>query len=280
MITIDCKSLSQHIRQDLSEQIDALWFVPGLAVVVVGENPASMTYVKNKRKACDEVGIYSEVLHLPDTATTDNVRSAVENFAYRDDIHGIMVQLPLPSHINEEEVLDAIPPCKDVDGLTHYNMGMFVTNRTSYSPCTPRGVMSILSHTVDSLEGRHCVIIGRSDIVGKPLATLLTRENATVTLCHSKTKNLSEITRQADIIICAVGKAGFLTADMVSDDTVVIDVGINRDENGKLCGDVCHDGFVGKLCMLTPVPGGVGVMTVTSLLQNTYEAAIRWDRRI
>lgn len=272
-MVIDCKALSKHIRRDLRKRVGELGFTPGLAVIVVGDNPASMTYVNNKCKACDEVGFHSETLHMTSTSTTEDVISAVERFAYRDDIHGVMVQLPLPEHIDEKAVVAAIPPNKDVDGLTPTNMGKLILGMDTFAPCTPRGIMTVLTDGAYPLSGANCVIIGRSNIVGKPLAAMLTQANATVTLCHSKTENLADITQQADIIICAVGKAGFLTADMVSRGAVVIDVGINRNENGKLCGDVCFDEVAEKANAITPVPGGIGVMTVTSLLENTYKSA-------
>lgn len=232
-----------------------------------------MTYVNNKCKACDEVGFHSETLHMTSTSTTKDVITAVERFAYRDDIHGVMVQLPLPEHIDEKAVVAAIPPHKDVDGLTPTSMGKLVLGMDTFVPCTPRGIMTVLTDEAHPLSGANCVIIGRSNIVGKPLAAMLTQANATVTLCHSKTENLADITRQADIVICAVGKAGFLTADMVSRGAVVIDVGINRNEGGELCGDVCFDEVAEKANAITPVPGGIGVMTVTSLLENTYKSA-------
>ena len=247
---------------------------PGLAVIVVGDNPASQTYVNNKKKACDEVGFHSEVLHLSQTSSTKDVVTAVENFCKREDIHGVMVQLPLPKHICTSDVIAAIEPSKDVDALTPTNIGKVMIGDYDFAPCTPTGVIAILDDIGCKIEGSNCVVIGRSDIVGKPMAAMLTNRNATVTLCHSKTNNLADITKRADIIICAVGKAGFLTADMISSNAVVIDVGINRTQEGKLVGDVCFSDVLNKAKAVTRVPGGVGVMTVTSLLENTYKAAL------
>ena len=278
-MVIDCKALSKHIRRDLRRRADELGFAPGLAVIVVGDNPASMTYVNNKCKACDEVGFRSETLHMTSTSTTEDVIAAVERFAIREDIHGVMVQLPLPEHIDEKAVIAAIPSDKDVDGLTPASMGKLILGMDTFAPCTPKGIMTVLTGGAYPLAGSNCVIIGRSNIVGKPLAAMLTQSNATVTLCHSKTENLADITRQADIVICAVGKAGFLTADMVSRGAIVIDVGINRNADGKLTGDVCFDEVAQKAHEITPVPGGIGVMTVTSLLENTYTSALQFAER-
>lgn len=275
MMIINCKEISDHIRAQLRMAVAALGFQPGLAVVYVGDNPASKTYVNNKKKACDEVGIYSEIFHMPGVSSTDEVIAAVKRIAKRNDIHGVMVQLPLPTHIDEHRVLEAIPAEKDVDGLTSANMGKLILSNDAFIPCTPKGIMTIFEEGSYPLAGANCVIIGRSNIVGKPLAAMLTKANATVTLCHSKTENLADITKRADVIICAVGKAGFLTEDMVSPDAVVIDVGINRTPEGKLTGDVCFDSVSQKVQAITPVPGGVGVMTVTSLLENTYHAAVQ-----
>lgn len=270
---INCKGISKDIRMTLRKAAEDLGFKPGLAVIVVGDDPASLTYVKNKRRACDEVGFYNETLHMTSDSTTEDVVAAVKQFANRNDIHGVMVQFPLPSHIDEQAVLAAIPTDKDVDGLTPESMGKLVLGSDTFVPCTPKGIMTILKDGAYPLVGANCVIIGRSNIVGKPLAALLTQANATVTLCHSKTENLADITRRADVVICAVGKMGFLTADMVSENAVVIDVGINRTADGKLVGDVCFDEVSKKVQAVTPVPCGVGVMTVTSLLENTYKAA-------
>lgn len=274
MNIIDCKAISKHWREIIKGKIAELGFPPGLAVILVGNDPASMTYVNNKKKACGEVGIHSEILYMSEESTTADVISAVKRFAERDDINGVMVQLPLPMHIDANRVIDAIPAEKDVDALTPESMGRLVLGETTFAPCTPSGVVSILKCVVSSLAGLNVVIIGRSNIVGKPLAAMLTKENATVTLCHSKTEHLPEITKQADIVISAVGKPNFITADMIAHGAVVIDVGINRTDDGKLVGDVCFDDVQKIAGAITPVPGGVGIMTVTMLLNNTYIAAL------
>lgn len=274
MNVIDCKAISKQCRERIKNEVKKLGFPPGLAVILVGDDPASMTYVNNKKKACDEVGFHSEILYMSKDSTTTDVVDAVERFANRDDIQGIMVQLPMPEHIDENAVISAIPFEKDVDALTATSMGKLVLNNAVYKPCTPSGILLILKCLGVPLSGANCVIIGRSNIVGKPLAAMLTQEDATVTLCHSKTKNLASITRQADILISAVGKPNFITADMVSEGAIVIDVGINRTDTGKLVGDVCFDEVKNIAGAITPVPGGIGVMTVTSLLTNTYNAAM------
>lgn len=273
MEVINCKGLSRDIRESLRIAADELDVTPGLAVVVVGDDPASMTYVNNKQKACNEVGFLSKVIRMPEEVNTEDVVEAVCDLADLDYIHGIMVQLPLPEHIEADRVIAAIPPEKDVDGLTVMSMGnLFLGRQDGFVPCTPKGIMSILKRY--DLTGANCVIVGRSDIVGRPLAALLTSSDATVTLCHSKTKKLAETTRGADVLISAVGKPGFITEDMVSENTVVIDVGINKLEDGHLVGDVCFEEVAKKVKAITPVPGGVGVMTVTSLLENTLRAAV------
>lgn len=274
MNVIDCKAISKHWRRIVKEKIAELGFHPGLAVILVGNDPASMTYVNNKKKACSEVGVHSEILYMSEESTTAEVISAVRRFAERDDINGVMVQLPLPKHIDANRVIDAIPAEKDVDALTPESMGRLMLGETTFAPCTPSGVVSILKCTVSSLAGLNVVIVGRSNIVGKPLAAMLTKENATVTLCRSKTEHLPEITKQADIVISAVGKPNFITANMIAHGTVVVDVGINRTDDGKLAGDVCFDEVKKIAGAITPVPGGVGIMTVTMLLNNTYIAAL------
>lgn len=271
MNVIDCKSISERRRHELQQYILATGKRLGLAVILVGDNPASKTYVANKNKACDAVGIYSETCYMASASSTEGVIAEVERLSNRADISGVIVQLPLPEHIDERAVVAAIPPEKDVDGLTPLNMGRLITGTNALEPCTAKGVVSILNSVGCRLKGANCVIIGRSNIVGKPLATMLTARDATVTLCHSKTQNLADITQRADIVICAVGQANFLSADMISENTIVIDVGINRDENGKIVGDVCQT-VAHKCKAITPVPGGVGVMTVTSLLENIYKA--------
>lgn len=274
MNVIDCKAISKHWRRIVKDKITELGFPPGLAVILVGNDPASMTYVNNKKKACSEVGIHSEILYMSEESTTADVISAVKRFAERDDINGVMVQLPLPKHIDANRVIDAIPTEKDVDALTPESMGRLILGETTFAPCTPSGVVAILKCIVSSLAGLNIVIVGRSNIVGKPLAAMLTKEDATVTLCHSKTEHLAEITKQADIVISAVGKPNFITADMIAHGSIVIDVGINRTDDGKLVGDVCFDDVQKIAGAITPVPGGVGIMTVTMLLNNTYIAAL------
>lgn len=270
---INCKELSSKLRQDIKREAVDWGVIPGLAVIIVGDNPASKTYVNNKKKACDEVGFYSEVYQLDDTVSTNEVIALVDKLNRKNDIDGILVQLPLPSHIDCKAVLDAISTEKDVDALSENNMGRLLLGTQVIAPCTPTGIMDILDNQQINVDGKHCVIVGRSDIVGKPMACLMLQRNATVTVCHSHTENLVEICKQADILIVAVGKENFITADMVKSGAVVIDVGINRNADNKLVGDVAFDNVVNKVSHITPVPGGVGVMTVTSLLKNTLKLA-------
>lgn len=272
-MVIDCKTISYEHRAELKQRIDAMKRKPGLAVIVVGNNAASMVYVRNKIKACKEVGIYSQVCIMRDKAKAGDVIDAIHDFTLGGSIDGIIVQLPLPKHIDEFAVVNEIHETMDVDALTAVNAGKLMQGNYDFAPCTPKGIISILHHKKINMDGANCVIIGRSDIVGKPMAHMMMRENATVTVCHSHTKNLPDICKQADIVIAAVGKAGFVTADMVKDGATVIDVGINRDANGKLVGDVDFENVSKKASFITPVPGGVGLMTVTSLLENTYKAA-------
>ena len=277
---IACKELSQSIRKDMAAKAQQGLMRPGLAVILVGDDPASQVYVRNKQKACEEVGIFSTVHHVPaQDASTDGLIFLVKQYAVRADIHGILVQLPLPAHIDAARVISAIPPEKDVDALTPTNMGRLVLGDYLFAPCTPTGIMHILHHVCGSVSGANCAVIGRSNIVGKPMAMMLTQENATVTLCHSHTENLADITSRADILISSVGKAGFVTPDMVKQDAIVIDVGINRRADGKLVRDVCFEEVLRKADMVTPVPGGVGVMTVTALLKNTYKAALAANKQ-
>lgn len=276
-IIIDGKATSAAVREginrDVAEFVNKNKKTPGLAVVIVGENPASQVYVRNKHKACSEVGIYSQVHELPTDTTESELLNLIDKLNADKNINGILVQLPLPKHLDEEKVLLRINPEKDVDAFHPVNVGKIMIGNFSFLPCTPAGVMELLKHYGISPAGKHCVIIGRSNIVGKPQAMLMLKENATVTICHSRTQNLSEITRQADILVAAVGKANFVTSDMVKDGAVVIDVGINRLENGKLCGDVNFVEVEPKASHITPVPGGVGPMTITMLLKNTLTAA-------
>lgn len=248
---------------------------PGLAVIIVGENPASQVYVRNKHKACTELGFYSEGVELPATTTREELLAEIQRLNNDEKIHGILVQLPLPKELQpyESEVLEAINPLKDVDGFHPFNVGRLVTGQKALVPCTPHGCLRMLELAEIPVEGANAVIIGRSNIVGKPMFHLLLGKNATVTICHSRTKNLAEITRQADILVAAVGKAGFVTADMVKPGAAVIDVGINRIAPKKLVGDVDFEAVKEVAGAITPVPGGVGLLTIAMLMQNTVEAA-------
>ena len=248
---------------------------PGLAVIIVGENPASQVYVRNKHKACTELGFYSEGVELPATTTKEELLAEIQRLNNDEKIHGILVQLPLPKELQpyESEVLEAINPLKDVDGFHPVNVGRLVTGQKALVPCTPHGCLRMLELAEIPVEGANAVIIGRSNIVGKPMLHLLLGKNATVTICHSRTKNLAEITRQADILVAAVGKAGFVTADMVKPGAAVIDVGINRIAPKKLVGDVDFEAVKEVAGAITPVPGGVGLLTIAMLMQNTVEAA-------
>ena len=276
-VLIDGKATSLAVREDIkkevSEFVEKYNKTPGLAVVIVGENPASQVYVRNKHKACGDVGMYSEVHELPENTSQEELLSLVDRLNNDDKINGILVQLPLPSHLNEEEVLLRINPKKDVDAFHPINVGKIMIGNFSFLPCTPADVMELLKRYNIDICGKHCVIIGRSNIVGKPQAMLMLKENATVTVCHSKTQGLANVTKQADILVAAVGRANFVTADMVKKDAVVIDVGINRNEDGKLCGDVDFSDVEKVASYITPVPGGVGPMTITMLLKNTLTAA-------
>lgn len=248
---------------------------PGLAVIIVGENPASQVYVRNKHKACTELGFYSEGVELPATTTREELLAEIQRLNNDEKIHGILVQLPLPKELQpyESEVLEAINPLKDVDGFHPVNVGRLVTGQKALVPCTPHGCLRMLELAEIPVEGANAVIIGRSNIVGKPMLHLLLGKNATVTICHSRTKNLAEITRQADILVAAVGKAGFVTVDMVKPGAAVIDVGINRIAPKKLVGDVDFEAVKEVAGAITPVPGGVGLLTIAMLMQNTVEAA-------
>lgn len=274
---IDGKIISASARASIAERTAAFeaktGVKPGLAVVIVGSDPASQVYVRNKKKGCEEVGFYSEVHEMPEETTMDELLAKIENLKNNPAIHGILVQLPLPKHLDEKAVIDAIPPEKDVDAFHPVNTGKIMIGDYSFLPCTPAGVMKMLEYEQISVEGKECVVIGRSNIVGKPMAMLLLHANGTVTVCHSRTKNLAEVTRRADILVVAIGKANFVTADMVKEGAVVIDVGMNRNAEGKLCGDVDFANVKEKASAITPVPGGVGVMTITMLLENTLTAA-------
>lgn len=271
---IDGKAIAATVRQEVRAEVEALarqGVVPGLAVIVVGDDPASRVYVNNKKKACAEVGIRSEEFALPADTTQEQLLALVGKLNERSDIHGILCQLPLPKPLDDKAVIEAISLCKDVDAFHAANVGQIMLGDYTFLPCTPAGVMELLHRTGIAVEGKHCVVIGRSNIVGKPMAMLLLHENATVTICHSRTANLAEICRTADVLVAAVGRAGFVTADMVKPGAVVVDVGINRNAEGKLCGDVAPEA-VERASYFTPVPGGVGPMTIAMLLKNTVTA--------
>ena len=276
MAIIDGKAVSRAVREQVAAetaQLKEKGIVPGLAVIIVGEDPASQVYVNNKEKACAEVGFYSEKFALPESTTQQELNALVEELNARKDINGILCQLPLPAHLNDKEVINLISPEKDVDAFHPVNVGAIMIGDYNFLPCTPTGVMELIHSTGVDISGKKAVVIGRSNIVGKPMAMLLLHENATVEITHSKTKNLSEITSQADILVAAIGKAKFVTADMIKEGAVVIDVGMNRDENGKLCGDVDFASAADKCSFITPVPGGVGPMTISMLMKNTLTAA-------
>ena len=282
-IRIDGKETSRKVRGEIAKKVQELkeqGKVTGLAVVIVGENPASQVYVRNKAKACEEVGMYSEVHALPESTTEEELLALVERLNHEDKIDGILVQLPLPKHINEERVILAIDPNKDVDAFHPVNTGKIMIGNYEFLPCTPAGVMTLLKEYNIEVEGKECVVVGRSNIVGKPQALLLLQKNGTVTVCHSRTKNLAEITRRADILVVAIGKAEFITGDMIKEGAVVIDVGMNRKSDGKLCGDVEFASASEKASYITPVPGGVGPMTIATLMQNTLTAAKRQNNLI
>lgn len=244
-----------------------------LAVIIVGDDPASKVYVDNKKKACEKLGITSYEYVLPESTTQEELMQTVKELNERADVNGILCQLPLPKHLDSNAVIDAIAPEKDVDCFSPTNVGLLNIGRGRLSPCTPAGIMDMLEYKNISVSGKHCVVIGRSNIVGKPMSALLLAADATVTVCHSKTQNLKEITKTADVLIAAVGRSKFVTADMVKDGAVVIDVGIHRTESGKLCGDVDFDSVEPKASYITPVPGGVGPMTIARLMRNTVTAA-------
>ncbi len=273
---INGKEIGQEIRGAVATRVEALkekGVTPGLAVILVGDNPASKTYVANKQKSCDAIGMFSELIKLPADTSEKTLLDQIRTLNERDDIHGILVQLPLPKHINEDEVIATISPEKDVDGFSPVSVGKMMLGQDTYLPCTPYGVMKLLEHSGIDVAGKHAVIVGRSHIVGKPMGQLLLHKDATVTYTHSKTKDLPSFTKQADILIAAVGRANFITKEHVKEGAVVIDVGINRNENNKLCGDVNFESVDGIASHITPVPGGVGPMTITMLLENTVQAA-------
>lgn len=275
-VIIDGKATSKKLREEVYEKVSKLagmGIKAGLAVVIVGDDPASRTYVNNKKKACAECGIYSEEYALPAETTEEELLALIDKLNSKSDINGILVQLPLPKHISEDKVIAAINPDKDVDAFHVQNVGKIMTGDFDFLPCTPAGVMALFEEYGIDVTGKRATVIGRSNIVGKPMSMLLLHKSATVTICHSKTKDIAEILRNSDIIVAAVGKAGFVTGDMVSEGVVVMDVGINRNAEGKLCGDVDFDSVAPKASYITPVPGGVGPMTITMLMKNTLRAA-------
>lgn len=276
MQLIDGKAVSASVRARVKQETEELkkqGVTPGLAVIIVGDDPASQVYVRNKEKACAEVGFYSEKYALPSSTTQQELNNLVQELNSRKEINGILCQLPLPGHLNDKEVIELIDLVKDVDAFHPVNVGRIMIGDYDLLPCTPAGIMELIRTTGIETKGKKAVVIGRSNIVGKPMAMLLLHADCTVEITHSKTQNLKEVTKTADILVAAIGKAKFVTADMVKDGAVVIDVGMNRDENGKLCGDVDFDSVAPKCSFITPVPGGVGPMTISMLMQNTLTAA-------
>lgn len=276
MNIIDGKAVSKKVKEDVKaecEQLKAKGVTPGLAVIIVGDDPASQVYVHNKEVACEACGFYSVKYALPAETTQEELNALIDELNKDDKINGILCQLPLPSHLDDKEVINRIDPLKDVDAFHPVNVGAIMIGDYNYLPCTPAGVMELIHSTGVDVSGKKAVVMGRSNIVGKPMAMLLLHENATVEITHSRTQNLADITKEADILVAAIGKAKFVKADMVKDGAVVIDVGMNRDENGKLCGDVDFEDVKDKCSFITPVPGGVGPMTIAMLMKNTLTAA-------
>ena len=275
-VIINGKEIGQEIRTGVATRVQALkekGITPGLAVILVGDNPASKTYVANKQKSCEQIGMYSELVKLPEDISEQALLEKIRELNECASIHGILVQLPLPKHINEDKVIQTISPEKDVDGFSPISVGKMMLGQDTYLPCTPYGVMKMLEHAGIDVAGKHAVIVGRSHIVGKPMGQLLLQKDATVTYTHSKTPDLPSFTKQADILIAAVGRANFITSEHIKEGAVVIDVGINRNQDNRLCGDVDFDDIQGIASHITPVPGGVGPMTITMLLENTVQAA-------
>jgi methylenetetrahydrofolate dehydrogenase (NADP+)/methenyltetrahydrofolate cyclohydrolase len=273
---IDGKQIASKIKNELKNEVDQLklkGIFPGLAVVIVGNNPASRVYVNAKKKACEEIGIYSEEYALPEETTQQELLDLVRTLNKKKEVHGILVQLPLPKHLNEEEVINTINPNKDVDAFHPVNVGRIILGNPVFLPCTPAGVMELIKQSGFDVEGKECVVVGRSNIVGKPQSILLLEQHGTVTICHSRTRNLKDVCRRADILVVAVGKPHIITGDMIKPGAVVIDVGVNRLENKKLAGDVDFDSAVEVAGAITPVPGGVGPMTIAMLMKNTVKAA-------
>ncbi len=274
---IDGKKVAEHLRKEVAEEVKKLkqetGIVPGLAAVLVGYNPASQIYVRNKRKDCEEVGIYSEEYKLPEETTEGDLLALIEKLNRDEKIHGILVQLPLPRQINEPKILRAVSPLKDIDGFHPENVGLLVEGNPRFIPCTPHGVIKLLDYYSIEIQGKEAVVVGRSNIVGKPVSLLLLHRHATVTICHSRTKSLVDITQRADILVAAIGRARLITEDMIKEGAVVIDVGINRLSDGKLAGDVDFERVREKASYITPVPGGVGPMTRAMLVWNTFSSA-------
>lgn len=276
MALIDGKAVSLQVKQQVKQECDKLkakGVTPGLAVIIVGDDPASQVYVRNKERACEECGFYSVKYALDADTTQDELNALIDKLNNDEKINGILCQLPLPKHLGDKEVINRIDPIKDVDAFHPVNVGAIMIGDYNFLPCTPAGVMELIRSTGVDVTGKKAVVIGRSNIVGKPMAMLLLHENATVEITHSKTLDLKSITKEADILVAAIGRAKFVTADMVKQGAVVIDVGMNRDENGKLCGDVDFENVKDKCSFITPVPGGVGPMTISMLMRNTLTAA-------
>ncbi|WP_377864468.1 bifunctional methylenetetrahydrofolate dehydrogenase/methenyltetrahydrofolate cyclohydrolase FolD [Bacillus sp. R86525] len=277
-VIIKGNEVAEKKRAQLKEEVVKLkeqGIVPGLAVILVGEDPASRSYVKGKEKGCEQVGIYSELIELPETITEERLLAEIDRLNGDDRINGILVQLPLPKHIEEKAIIERISPEKDVDGFHPISVGRMMTGQDTFLPCTPHGIVELVKEINLDISGKHVVVIGRSNIVGKPVGQLFLNENATVTYCHSKTQNIKELSKLADILIVAVGRAKMVTADYIKEGAVVIDVGVNRLDTGKLCGDVDFDNVLDVAGYITPVPKGVGPMTITMLLHNTVESAKR-----
>ena len=274
---IDGKKTSSEIKDELKEQVEQLKeknIEVCLCVIKVGSDPASAIYVNNKKKACEYIGIKSLSYELPEDTTQEHLLDLIDKLNKQDDVHGILVQLPIPKHIDEDRIIQAISPNKDVDGFHPQSVGRLSIGQKGFVSCTPAGIVQLLKRYNISMEGKECVIVGRSNIVGKPMAMLMLRENATVTICHSRTKNLAEVTKRADILIVAIGKAKFIKNEHVKEGAVVIDVGMHRNENNKLCGDVDYDDVIDKVSAITPVPGGVGPMTIAMLMYNCVESMV------
>ncbi|MCY8938275.1 bifunctional methylenetetrahydrofolate dehydrogenase/methenyltetrahydrofolate cyclohydrolase FolD [Peribacillus frigoritolerans] len=273
---INGKEIAESVRQEISKEVQQLReknVIPGLAVILVGDNQASQTYVRHKQKACEDLGMHSVLIKKPAELSQEELIQSIAELNQDDSIHGILVQLPLPGHIQEKAIIEAISPEKDVDGFHPINIGRMMTGQDAFLPCTPYGVMVMLEYIDYDLEGKHVVIVGRSNIVGKPAGQLFLNANATVTYCHSRTKDLAYYTKQADVVVAAVGKRDTITSDHIKEGAIVIDVGMNRDDEGKLCGDVAFDEVKNKASYITPVPKGVGPMTITMLMKNTVKSA-------